>query len=70
MHRCIEKLVGSSISFISVGYLIGIVLLINYFDRLNAYDMSSNIISTLDMTPLSASVATRKHFPMIRPFRL
>lgn len=44
----VEKLTGISISFISIGYLIGIALLTNYFDRLNAYDMSSNIISTLD----------------------
>lgn len=44
----LERLLGWNVSLLSVGYLIGIGFLINYFDRLNIYDMSSNIISTIE----------------------
>ena len=44
----LERATGSNISFLSVGYLIGIALLINYFDRVNIYDMSSNIVNSIE----------------------
>ena len=40
----IERVIGSNISFMAVGYLIGIALIIKYFERINMYDMSSNIV--------------------------
>ena len=43
-----ERIIGSNISFLSVGYLFGIALLINYFERVNIYDMSTNIISAVE----------------------
>lgn len=44
----LERAIGLKISFLSVGYLIGIYLLIRHFNYLNMYDMSSNIITTVD----------------------
>ena len=44
----IERLIGSNISFLAVGYLIGIAFIIKYFERINMYDMSSNIVSSVE----------------------
>ena len=44
----IERLVGSKVSYLPVGYLIGIMLLMRYFDRINMYDMSTNILSSVE----------------------
>lgn len=44
----LERLLHINISFLSVGYLIGIALLIKYFERINIYDMSSNVVTTLE----------------------
>lgn len=44
----LERMLNSSISFLSIGYLFGIALLTKYFQRLNMYDMSSNIILSLE----------------------
>lgn len=44
----IERLLGSTVSFLSLGYLFGIALLFNYYARLNSYDISSNIINTVE----------------------
>lgn len=44
----LERAIGSNISFLSVGYLVGIALLIKYFERINMYDMSSNVISAME----------------------
>ena len=44
----LERVMGSNISFLAVGYLIGIALLIKYFERINIYDMSVNIVSTIE----------------------
>lgn len=44
----IERAIGIKISILSVGYLIGLFLLIRYFNYLNMYDMSSNIVTTLE----------------------
>ncbi len=44
----LERLTGLTISLLSVGYLIGIYMLIRQFNYLNMYDMSSNIIATVD----------------------
>lgn len=44
----IERVIGMKIEVLSVGYLIGLVLLIKYFNYLNMYDMSSNVITTVE----------------------
>ena len=44
----LERVLRSNISFLSVGYLIGIALLIKYFERINIYDMSSNVAQTME----------------------
>lgn len=43
-----ERVIGLKISLLSIGYLIGIYLLIKEFNYLNMYDMSSNIVTTVD----------------------
>ena len=43
-----ERVLDIKVSIMPVGYLIGITLLINYFDRLNMYDMSANIVATIE----------------------
>lgn len=43
-----ERLVGSEVSYLPIGYIIGMVLLIRYFDRINMYDMSANILSSVE----------------------
>ncbi len=44
----VERLVGSNISFLMVGYLLGIALLTKYFERINMYDMSTNIMNSVE----------------------
>ena len=44
----IERLVGAKVSYFPVGSLIGMTLLIRYFDRINMYDMSANILSSVE----------------------
>lgn len=44
----VERLIGSDISFLSVGYLVGIGFMIKYFERINIYDMSVNISSAIE----------------------
>ena len=44
----LEKVTDSKISFLSVGYLFGIAIVIKYFERINMYDMSSNIASSIE----------------------
>ncbi|MBR2409505.1 MAG: HD domain-containing protein [Lachnospiraceae bacterium] len=43
-----EKLIDSEVSYLSIGYIIGMVLLMGYYDRINMYDMSANIVSSVD----------------------
>lgn len=43
-----ERLVGSEVSYLPIGYIIGMLLLIRYFDRINMYDMSANILSSVE----------------------
>lgn len=43
-----ERVTDSTISFLAIGYLIGIVLLTKYYDRINMYDMSTNIVSSIE----------------------
>ncbi len=38
----------SDISFLSLGYLIAMLFIIRYFDRINMYDMSANIVSSVE----------------------
>lgn len=44
----VERLVGSKVSYLPVGYVIGILLLMRYYDRINMYDMSANILSSVE----------------------
>lgn len=44
----IERISGSSISFLAIGYLIGIAFFTKYFERINMYDMSANISNSLE----------------------
>lgn len=44
----IERVMDMQISVLAVGYLIGLVFLIKYFNYLNMYDMSSNVITTVE----------------------
>lgn len=46
----LESIIGLTISFMSIGYLIGIALLIKYFERINMYDMSANIVNSIENT--------------------
>lgn len=43
-----ERILGSKVSYLPVGFLIGMILLMRYFDRINMYDMSANIISSIE----------------------
>lgn len=44
----LEKATGSKISFLAIGYLFGIAIVIKYFERINMYDMSTNIVSSIE----------------------
>lgn len=44
----IERALDSAISLVSLSYLVAMVFLIRYFDRLNMYDMSANVLSALE----------------------
>ncbi|MGN0341930.1 MAG: HD-GYP domain-containing protein [Roseburia sp.] len=44
----LERVLGSNVSFLAVGYLIGIALMTMYFERINMYDMSANIVSSIE----------------------
>ena len=43
-----ERIIGTKVSYLPVGFLIGMILLMRYFDRINMYDMSANILSTVE----------------------
>ena len=44
----LERVLHSNISFLAVGYLFGIALLIKYYERLSIYDMSANIMNSIE----------------------
>ncbi len=44
----LERLLGSVVSYLPIGYIVGMVLLMRYFDRINMYDMSANILSSVE----------------------
>ena len=39
----LERITGSTISFVSIGYIIGSAFIIKYFERINMYNIVSNI---------------------------
>ena len=43
-----ERILHSNISFLAIGYLIGIALLIKYYQRLSIYDMSANVMNSIE----------------------
>ena len=43
-----ERLLESEVSYLPIGYIIGMTLLMRYFDRINMYDMSANILSSVE----------------------
>lgn len=44
----LERVLDSKVSYVPIGYLIGMVLLMRYFSRINMYDMSANILSSIE----------------------
>ncbi len=44
----VERATGSRVSFLAVGYLIGIAFLIKYFERVNMYDISTNVAASME----------------------
>lgn len=44
----IERLTDSNISWLSIGYLFAILIMIRHFERLNMYDMSANIVTSIE----------------------
>ncbi len=44
----IEQLVDFNITILSIGYLFAMVFIIRFFDRINVYDMTSNIVSFVE----------------------
>lgn len=79
----IERAMGIKISILSVGYLIGLFFLIRYFNYLNMYDMSSNIITTVEKMKeygyivfdnkygfINANTMIRKLFPEINQWEV
>jgi len=44
----VEKVFDLKTSVISIGYLVAMVYIIRYFDRINMYDMSANIINSIE----------------------
>lgn len=44
----LERIIGSGISYLSIGYLIAISIMIHFFERLNMYDMSTIIIGSIE----------------------
>ena len=44
----LDKSIGAEIDFVSIGYLVAIIALGRFFDRVNMYDMSANIIYSIE----------------------
>lgn len=44
----LERILELKVSVLSIGYLIGIYLLIRWFNYINMYDMSSNVVTTFE----------------------
>jgi putative two-component system response regulator len=44
----IEQIIGLNITLMSVGYLIVMVFIIKFFDRINVYDMTANMVSFVE----------------------
>lgn len=44
----LERILDLKVSVLSIGYLIGIYLLIRWFNYINMYDMSSNVVTTVE----------------------
>ncbi len=61
----IEQLIDMKISILTVGYLIGLVLLIKYFNYVNMYDMSSNVITTMEKMKEYGYLVFDNHYAFI-----
>ena len=57
----LERLLKSKISYLPIGYLIVIILLMKNYDRINMYDMSSNIISSVEKLQEYGYIVIDKH---------
>lgn len=44
----LQRIVHTNISYLSIGYLIGSILMVNIAERINMFDMSSNIAASVD----------------------
>lgn len=60
-----ERVLGLKISLLSIGYLIGIYCLIKQFNYLNMYDMSSNIVTTVDKIKEYGYIVFDNHYRYI-----
>lgn len=61
----IERAFKLRISLLSIGYLLGIYFLIIYFNYLNMYDMSSNIVTTVDKIKEYGYIVFDNHYRYI-----
>lgn len=48
MTYLIERISGSTVSFLAIGYLFGLFFLVRYLEHINMYDMSSNIFNSVE----------------------
>jgi len=60
-----ERLLKSKVSYLPVGYLIVISLLLKNYDRINMYDMSTNILSSIEKLQEYGYIVIDKHFRYI-----
>lgn len=44
----LERIFKLNISFLTIGYLVGIILLLIYYDRVDMYDMAHNVFSSVE----------------------
>ena len=44
----LQRIVHTNISYLSVGYLIASILMVNIAERINIFDMSANIAASVD----------------------
>ena len=60
-----ERLFKSKISYLPIGYLVVIVLFMKNYARINMYDMSTNILSSIEKLQEYGYIVIDKHFRYI-----
>lgn len=79
----LERMTKSNISYLSISYLIAIGMLIKFFERVNMYDISSTIVSSLEKMKeygyivldnkknyISANDYMKELFPVIKTWKV